>query len=216
MLLFYLNQLKSDSKFHSAKLAGNSLSGIIGISSPTQCHMRVEHANMMPRKQKPASSLLSLMAALTFSRPSPRPLVDTRLSEMGQWGQRSSARLGAQGPLACSLGQSFPSSVLPHLQVLQGQVKFPTTWGPPASTPDQGWAVCCPLFHTPMHTCHKMGLQGAWAFMRDRKGDSFSFLLYRKFPRLEIHGLRKEKGRIQGEVTRLISAVNYLTTCVCV
>lgn len=37
--------------------------------------------------------------------------------------------------------------------------------------------------------------------MRDRKGDSFCFLLYQKFPRLEIHGLRKEKERSQGEVT---------------
>lgn len=55
-----------------------------------------------------------------------------------------------------------------------------------------------------MHTCHEMGLQGTWAFMRDRKGGSFCFLLYQKFPRLEIHDLRKEKGRSQGEVTQLI------------
>lgn len=60
-------------------MARNSLSGIAGVSSPTQHPVGIQHAKGMPRKQKSPSSLRPLVAALTFSWSSPQAPVDKRL-----------------------------------------------------------------------------------------------------------------------------------------
>lgn len=145
----YLNQLKSDFKFYPAGLAGNSVLVSLGFLLPQPGI--TQESNMLTWYPESRGWHIA-----SHPLTSPCHHDQAQRSLVGMWlfmklghGECSLARLEVQMPSTCPLERSFPSS----------------TMSPFKSCQDRSGSLKLGVHQSPSLT--RMGLQEAWAFLRE-------------------------------------------------